>query len=233
MSRNCRRSCSGLGARTRRCDAGAGRQRTHRAAARHAPAEGQNEDAASGYAPVYIPGTTSPSSAAMITVAPGEEKGSIDFQYQVVPIARVEGIVTSSTSQLPANVQVSLVNAGFAVPGISPRRRTSRFTGCLPDPERAPGQYTVVARATIPGPGRENRDGAAPIAPGGRGPGPFGRGEMVDGRGRGMAPDATRLWATSEITVDGRNQNVCLDAATGNVGLRARDVRGDDRTAAI
>ena len=38
---------------------------------------------------------------------------------------------------------------------------------------------------------------------------------MVDGRGRGMAPDATRLWATSEITVDGRNQNVVLTLQPG------------------
>ena len=180
----------------------------------NSPAAAQNEDAASGYAPVYYPGTTSPASAAMITIAPGEEKSSIDFQYQVVPIARVDGIVSSATSQLPANVQVSLVNAGFAVPGISPGGVRADSQGAFRIPNVPPGRYTVVARATIPGPGRENRDGA-PVAPGGRGPGPFGRGEMADGRGRGLAPDATRLWATSEITVDGRNQNVVLTLQPG------------------
>ncbi len=182
----------------------------------NSPAAAQNEDAASGYAPVYYPGTTSPSSAAMITIAPGEEKGSIDFQYQVVPIARVDGIVSSATSQLPANVQVSLVNAGFAVPGISPGGVRADSQGAFRIPNVPPGQYTVVARATIRGQAVKTVTAAArQLRRADAGPGPFGRGEMADGRGRGMAPDATRLWATSEITVDGRNQNVVLTLQPG------------------
>ena len=106
----------------------------------NAPAAEPSEEATNGYAPVYYPGTTAPSSAAMITVAPGEEKGSIDFQYQVVPIARVDGIVTSATSQLPANVQVSLVNAGFAVPGISPGGVRPDAQGAFRIPNVPPGQ---------------------------------------------------------------------------------------------
>ncbi|HYI07345.1 MAG TPA: carboxypeptidase-like regulatory domain-containing protein, partial [Reyranella sp.] len=47
----------------------------------NAPTADQSEEATNGYAPVYYPGTTAPSSAAMITIVPGEEKGSIDFQY--------------------------------------------------------------------------------------------------------------------------------------------------------
>jgi protocatechuate 3,4-dioxygenase beta subunit len=173
-----------------------------------APAD-QPDDGASGYAPVYYPGTTSPSSAATITVAPGEEKGSIDFQYQVVSVARVEGTVTSSTAQLPSNVQVSLVNSGFAAPGISPGSVRADSQGSFRIANVPPGQYTIVARATVPGAGRESREG--------RGPLPFGRGEQIDGRGRGMAagPEATRLWATSEITVDGRNQTVALTLQPG------------------
>lgn len=171
------------------------------------------DEATSGYAPVYYPGTTSPSSAGTVTLAPGEEKGSVDFQYQVVPIARVEGIVTSTAPQPVSNTQVSLVNTAFAVPGISPGSARPDAQGAFRIPNVPPGQYTLIARATIGGPG--GRDGG----PGGRGAMPGGRGEMLAGRGRGGAAagaDPIRLWATADVTVDGRNvSNVVLTLQPG------------------
>jgi len=167
-----------------------------------------SDEATSGYAPVYYPGTTAPSSAAPVTLAPGEERSSIDFQYQVVPIARVDGIVTSTASEPVSNIQVSLVNTAFAVPGISPGSARPDAQGAFRIPNVPPGQYKIIARATIGGPG--GRAGG----PGGRGAMPGGRGEMPAGRGRaGAAPgsDPIRLWATAEVTVDGRN--------VSNVGL--------------
>jgi len=173
------------------------------------------DETTSGYAPVYYPGTTTPANAATVTVSPGEEKGSIDFQYQVVPIARVEGIVTTPDSQIPPNIQVSLVNTGFAAPGLSPGNARADQQGAFRISNVPPGQYTLVARATLGGPGREN-------FPGGRGPGvigPGGRGDAIAGRGRGMlAPgsDQVRLWATADLTVDGRNvSNVVLTLQQG------------------
>jgi protocatechuate 3,4-dioxygenase beta subunit len=173
------------------------------------------DETTSGYAPVYYPGTTTPSGAATITVGPGEEKSGIDFQYQVVPIARIEGIVTSSNSQVPPNVQVSLVNSGFAVPGLSPGGARADQQGSFRIQNVPPGQYALVARATIGGPGRET-------GPGGRGPagiGPGGRGEMMAGRGRAAGPagaDQIRMWATADVTVDGRNvSNVVLTLQPG------------------
>ncbi len=56
-------------------------------------------------------------------------------------------------------------------------------------PNVPPGQYTLVARATIGGAGREagpGREGG----PGGRGQLPGGRGEMLAGRGRGLLAGA-------------------------------------------
>jgi Carboxypeptidase regulatory-like domain len=171
------------------------------------------DEATSGYAPVYYPGTTAPSSAAPVTLAPGEEKSSIDFQYQVVPIARVDGIVTSTASEPVSNIQVSLVNTAFAVPGISPGSARPDAQGAFRIPNVPPGQYMITARATIGGPG--GRAGG----PGGRGAMPGGRGEMLAGRGRaGAAPgsDPIRLWATAEVTVDGRNvSNVVLTLQPG------------------
>jgi len=175
-----------------------------------------SDEAISGYAPVYYPGTTAPSSAATVTVGPGEEKGSVDFQYQVVPIARVEGIVTSNVAQTPSNTQVSLVNTAFAVPGITPGSARADAQGAFRIQNVPPGQYTLVARATIGGTGREG-------GPGGRGaqsaPTPRGRGEFLAGRGRGAAApgsDPIRLWATADVTVDGRNvSNVVLTLQPG------------------
>ena len=177
------------------------------------------DEAASGYAPVYYPGTTSPSSAATVTVGPGEEKGSVDFQYQVVPIARIDGIVTSSTTQPVSSIQVSLITTAFAVPGISPGSARADAQGAFRIPNVPPGQYTLVARATIGGAGREAGPGArAGSGPGGRGQPPGGRGEMLAGRGRGAlaGPDQIRLWATADVTVDGRNvSNVVLTLQPG------------------
>ena len=48
---------------------------------------------------------------------------------------------------------------------------------------------------------------------------PGGRGEMLAGRGRAAAcrqPDQIRLWATADVTVDGRNvSNVVLTLQPG------------------
>jgi len=171
-----------------------------------------SDEAITGYAPVYYPGTTTPSSAATVTIGPGEEKGGIDFQYQVVPIARVEGIVTTTATQAPSNIQVSLVNTAFAMPGISPGSARPDAQGAFRIPNVPPGQYTLVARAQIGGAGREG-------GPGGRGPIPAGRGELLAGRGRGAAapgPDPIRLWATADVTVDGRNvSNIVLTLQPG------------------
>ena len=177
------------------------------------------DDATTGYAPVYYPGTTAASSAATVTVGPGEEKGSVDFQYQVVPIARVDGIVTSPAAQLPANVQVTLVQTSFGVPGILPGSARADAQGAFRISNVPPGQYTLVARATIGGAGREGGPGGRAAGPGGRGPMTFGgRGELLAGRGRGeaAAADPIRLWATADVTVDGRNvSNVVLTLQPG------------------
>jgi hypothetical protein len=180
-----------------------------------------NDEAVTGYAPVYYPGTTAPSSAATVTVGPGEEKGSIDFQYQVVPIARIDGIVTTAAAatQAPSNIQVSLVNTSFAVPGISPGNARADAQGAFRIPNVPPGQYTLIARATIGTAGREGAPPGREGGPGGRGPIPGGRGEFLAGRGRAGGPagaDQIRLWATADVTVDGRNvSNIVLTLQPG------------------
>ena len=158
----------------------------------------QQAESGTGYAPVYYPGTTSPASATSVTVGPGEEKTGIDFSYQVVPVARIDGVVTSST-QLPPNVQITLVNTAFNVPGLSPGSTRADANGSFRISNVPPGQYTLVARATIGD---------------GRGGGPAARGMAMamprpDGGGRGAGPagppEPTRLWGSADVSVDGRD----------------------------
>jgi protocatechuate 3,4-dioxygenase beta subunit len=168
-----------------------------------------DDEQSTGYAPVYYPGTTSIANAAAIAVGPAEEKSGVDFQYQVVPVARIEGIVTSSAVQLPSNVQITLVGAGYNSPGLNQGARADA-QGTFRLQNVAPGQYTLIARATI-GAGREGAGAQRGLPLGGRG-------EAFAGRGRGAAPlqDATRLWASTEVTVDGRNiTNVVLTLQPG------------------
>jgi hypothetical protein len=172
-----------------------------------------------GYAPVYYPGTTSPASAAAVTVGPGEEKSGVDFQYQVVPVARVDGIVTTSSGQLPPNVTLSLVNTGFNVPGISPGGARADAQGNFRINNVPPGQYTLVARATFV----QGREGG----PGGRGLPPGGRGEMAMGAARGRAggspaADPVRLWGTADVTVDGRTVSGVVVALQPGVQVAGR-----------
>lgn len=165
-----------------------------------------------GYAPVYFPGTTSVASATLVMVGPAEEKGGVDFQYQIVPVARVDGIVTTSGNlQLPPNVQITLVSSGNA-PGLSQGARANA-QGAFSIQNVAPGQYSLIGRATIAAGRGQTTPAWAPGMP------PGGRGELVAGRGRGgpvAQQDATRLWAHTDITVDGRNvSNLVLTLQPG------------------
>ena len=45
------------------------------------------------YAPVYYPGTTIPDEATVITLGTGEEKTGVDLTMQLVPTARLTGLV--------------------------------------------------------------------------------------------------------------------------------------------
>jgi uncharacterized protein (DUF2141 family) len=171
------------------------------------------DEPTTGYAPVYYPGTTSLANAASVMVGPAEEKGGVDFQYQIVPVARIEGVVTTSANaQLPPNVQVTLMSAGNA-PGLNQGARADA-QGAFRLQNVAPGQYTLIARATTnAGRGQEAPGGGRAMLPGGRG-------ELLAGRGRVGGPlmqaDATRLWASTDVTVDGRSiSNIVLTLQPG------------------
>jgi len=156
------------------------------------------DESVSGYAPVYYPGTTMPSGAGTIAVGVGEEKGGIAFQLQLVPIATVEGIVVAATGSLPPNTQVALINLDHNLPGMGNNTTRAGSNGTFRLSNVVPGQYLLVARSAIGG-GRGRRGGAA---------------TLIDGRGR--APQPSRLWAMTPLSVDGRNvSNLVLTLQPG------------------
>ncbi len=164
-----------------------------------------SEEPVSGYAPVYYPGTTSPASAATVLVGVSEEKMGIDFGLQIAPLARIEGVVVTASGPAAQNIQVSLVNLGHEVPGIgNPSARADR-DGRFRLTNVPPGQYMLVARGTLGGARRP-----ATVAPGSPTPAtpatPAARAQEIE-RVMVDREQAVRLWAMTDVSVDGRNQS--------------------------
>ena len=153
---------------------------------------------AAAYAPVYYPGTATPSGATTISLATAEERSGVDFQLQLVPTARVQGSVVSQDGTLPPNLQLSLVATGPGGTPIEPQPGTSVTrvdgSGQFTFRDITPGQYALQARAVV------RRTDTVDAA---RGAGP-GRG------GFGPVPPnqiAQVLWASADVAVNGRDIN--------------------------
>jgi uncharacterized protein (DUF2141 family) len=147
-----------------------------------------------GYAPVCFPGTAAPASASVITLAPGEERIGVDFQLQLAPFARVEGLVMNPAGGPLQNTQLTLVGGGD---GPSAERRSARADaeGRFRFTAVPPGQYTLIARATLrQSPGQPGTV-SAPIAQAAQ--------RAVELRR--AAEQATVLFSMMDVSVDGRN----------------------------
>jgi len=152
----------------------------------------QAEEQASGYAPVYFPGTVAAAQAGTVTLNIGEERASVDFQLVRVPLARIEGTVVNSTGQPIDNVQITLTDAAPSVPGAVTMGTRIDAEGRFQLANVPPGSYRLTARAVVSQPGAAGQQ-----------QGPFGG---RAGRG-GLGPQSTavRLWGSVEVPVDGRN----------------------------
>ncbi|HET9372272.1 MAG TPA: carboxypeptidase-like regulatory domain-containing protein, partial [Vicinamibacterales bacterium] len=162
------------------------------------------------YAPVYYPGTTSPSNATTLTLGASEERGGVDFQLQLVQTARVDGSIVSSSGTLPQGVQVSLVPAdrgGLAsLPGLGLDSARVGQDGRFSFANVAPGQYHLQARGVV-----REVDPNAPAEQAARGRG--GRGGPFGGRGGTISQV---LWAVSDLSVNGTDlTNVVLTLQPG------------------
>jgi hypothetical protein len=171
---------------------------------------GQQTEQAQAYAPVYYPGTASPAQAGRISLGVGEERSGVDFQLQLVPTAKVSGRIVSSDAALPPGAQISLQLAGSqdvpSVPGLGSSMTRIAPDGTFSFQSVTPGQYTLLVRAPV----RQTDPNAAQDAQAAqnRGQGPaaaIGRGFGGPG-GRGPAGPITQvLWASTDVTVDGRD----------------------------
>ena len=151
----------------------------------------QADEQATGYAPVYFPGTVSAAQAGTVPLNIGEERGSVDFQLVRVPLAHIDGTVVNSTGQPTENVQITLTDAGTSVPGAITMGVRADADGRFHLANVPPGSYRLIARAAVAQPGSPSSAS-----------GPFG--------GRGARPlgpmsTAVRLWGSVDVPVDGRN----------------------------
>jgi protocatechuate 3,4-dioxygenase beta subunit len=188
-----------------------------RLSAIQAAAPQASDEPLSGYAPICYPGTLSTAEASPIALNVGEERPGIDFQLQLVPMARVEGMVLNSTGGQIQNLQVTLQEASalgnsFGVTQSARPDNEGRFR----INNVAPGQYKLTARAQIGGPqgrGQFVIDGQP--APTGRGGTPA---TPTVGRGTAPAlrPEPVTVWGAADVVVDGRNvSNVMLPLQLG------------------
>jgi hypothetical protein len=107
-----------------------------------------------GYVSIYYPGTPTPDHASSITVGVGEERTGVDFQAQLVPTLRIDGMLTTADGQpvprasVRANSVVASVAADYygSVGGGATTDTDGRFRiSGLP-----PGTYVVSTRVTSP-----------------------------------------------------------------------------------
>ena len=177
-----------------------------------------SDETPSGYAPICYPGALSTTEASPIALNVGEERPGIDFQLQLVPMTRVEGMVLNSTGGQIQNLQVTLQEAGTL------GNAFGQTQSARPDNEGrfrinnvAPGQYKLTARAQIGGP--QGRGGQWVVdgqpVPAGRGGAPA---TPATGRGASPAqrPEPVTVWGAADVVVDGRNvSNVMLPLQLG------------------
>ena len=119
----------------------------------------ETETVTVGYAHVFYPGTTVPTSAATVSVGPGEERTGVDFSLKLIRTARIEGVVSTPPGIRPQGVQLLLTPVGSTEQS-APAFDLFTINRAAPDAEGKfaftavpPGQYTIVARASALAPG--------------------------------------------------------------------------------
>jgi len=173
-----------------------------------------DQEQSAAYAPVYYPGTPSPSAASAVTLAISEERGGVDFRLMLVQTAKVEGTVQSPDGPLPQNTQITLVpmdQIGMPpIPGASTSATRASQDGHFAFNNIAPGQYRVMARANVRAVDTAQAQTQDMTGRGaGRGQGPGGRG--------GPGGQITQvLWGSADISVSGQDvQNVSVSLQPG------------------
>lgn len=160
------------------------------------------DETPSGYAPICYPSAVAATGASAVPLGIAEERTAIDLQLQLAPLANVEGTVLNSTGAPLTQMNVTLSSNTMQGPSMLSMNARPDAEGRFRISNVPPGQYRITARSTIAPP----RTPQAPAA--------------VGGRGRGTAPaprpQPITVWASADISVDGRNvSNVVLSLQHG------------------
>lgn len=147
-----------------------------------APAREQERMAVS----IYYPGTPDVDHAGRVELGAGEVREGIDITMQMVPAARIEGIILQADGRPAANAMVTVVRPGSNII-LDMLGMTSRTDneGRFVVPSLSPGPYTLFVR----GASATGRRGSPARGAGG---GPVRPGEV-----------AMDLWATQDVDIDG------------------------------
>lgn len=101
----------------------------------------------------YYPVASNPSQASVVSLRAAEERTDVDIQMQLEPTVRIEGTVAAvDAAGVPPGTQVLLTStspsaSGGAAVEIDDRRSVGT-TGAFVFPNLAPGNYTLIARAS-------------------------------------------------------------------------------------
>lgn len=165
------------------------------------------DDAVSGYAAVYYPGTPLPGAAQTVKVGVSQEQLGIDFQLRRVPLSRVTGTVMVPSGVTASNVQIRLVDASSPVPGLRQFSARPGPQGAFTFTSVPPGQYRVTASVTMPVSRPQMPPGVT------MDPAQLQREMEVQMASSG---GGRRLWASADATVDGGyTPNVSLSLQEG------------------
>jgi hypothetical protein len=159
------------------------------------PAPGQTV----AYAPVYYPGTSDPSNAAVITIGVAEERRGLDFVLAAVPTARITGLVVGADGGPASGGRVTIASLQPDAADVF-GSVMSRISG-QPSPDGTfslngvlPGRYRITARAAPPAASGKSETAA---------PNPLLFAQLA---AMGGGPDAAAtLWGQEEVMVDGHD----------------------------
>jgi len=137
-----------------------------------------------GYASVFFPGTIQLSTAQTVRVGISEELLGIDFAMQRVSLSTINGQVVVPNGQNPTTVEVRLLQSESGALGIGQQTARLSQTGTFSFRSVVPGQYTILATATVVEP-RVSGQAPTPAAQ--------------------SLPPVTprRIWAQADVFVDG------------------------------
>jgi hypothetical protein len=147
------------------------------------------------YATVYHPGTTRLADAGVVQLAAAQERGGIDLRMQFIATARLQGTVTYGDGRPAAGVQVALVPKDAETPDAA-RQLVLLEVGLISGgmrPSAANGEFSLS----------------------GIEPGDYYLLARTGGAGRAAGSGVERLWAMTELRVDGRDiSGVALQLAS-------------------